>query len=94
MERIAKGMSLRIPLKDVPEDKEWEEWHKLGEDNNSVIADPLFVDADKAEGIDLDAILKWETSPTGFNGLVKTGCSYAATNHRRESGQIWIGAFS
>ena len=44
-----KGMSLRIPLKDVPEDKEWEEWQKMGQDGKSIVADPLFVDAENGD---------------------------------------------
>jgi len=44
-----RGLSLSIPLKDVTEDKEWEEWHKLGQDNNSIFTDPLFIDAENGD---------------------------------------------
>jgi len=42
-----QGLPLSIPLKDVPEDKEWEAWQKMNQDQHSLIADPLFVDPSK-----------------------------------------------
>jgi hypothetical protein len=44
-----KGLPLSIPLKNVPDGAEWNEWHKLGKDLNSIVADPLFVDTDKED---------------------------------------------
>lgn len=32
-------------LKDVPEEKQWETWREMGFDRNSIVADPIFVDA-------------------------------------------------
>ena len=42
-----QGLSLHIPLKDIPEDKEWEKWQEMGKDRNSIVADPLFIDPSK-----------------------------------------------
>jgi hypothetical protein len=41
------GGQLRINLPGVGPAKQWEEWHKQGSDQHSVIADPLFVAPDK-----------------------------------------------
>ena len=38
------GKPLVMTFKDVPPEKQWEEWTKLGFEEHSVIADPLFVD--------------------------------------------------
>jgi len=40
------GEPLVTGLGDVPAEKQWEEWQKRGFDRNSIVADPLFVDAE------------------------------------------------
>ncbi len=39
-------LPLLTGVADTPAEKQWEEWNKLGFDANSIVADPLFVDAD------------------------------------------------
>ena len=33
----------------MPEDKEWEEWQKMGQDQKSIVADPLFIDSENRD---------------------------------------------
>ncbi|MBV9864628.1 MAG: right-handed parallel beta-helix repeat-containing protein [Abitibacteriaceae bacterium] len=41
------GQPLRVDLNNVPADKQWDEWKKLGFEQHSLLADPLFNDAAK-----------------------------------------------
>jgi len=41
------GGNLVMTFKEVPPEKQWEEWKKLGFEEHSIIADPLFVDPEK-----------------------------------------------
>ncbi|MCK5801573.1 MAG: right-handed parallel beta-helix repeat-containing protein [Lentisphaeria bacterium] len=38
------GMPMGVGLKDVAQEKQWEEWRKLGFEEHSIVADPMFVD--------------------------------------------------